>query len=85
MKNTIPLVAAVVLGLLAVFAVSRTLAKHGTNFHGKEITVLVANGNLKSGAVISADNFRNLKVPLAFAPKQHVLGAQLTSVVGQIL
>ena len=59
MKNTIPLVAAVVLGLLAVFAVSRTLSKNGSSQYGKEITVLVANGNLKSGTVISAENFNN--------------------------
>lgn len=85
MKNTIPLVAAVVLGLLAVFAVSRTLSKNGSSQYGKEITVLVANGNLKSGTVISAENFRGVRVPLTFAPKQHVLHEQRASIVGQVI
>lgn len=83
MKNTVPLVVAVVLGLLAVFAVSRTLSKSETGKHGKEIAVLVANGNLKSGAVISAENLRTVKVPMVYAPKQHVLAGQKSSIVGQ--
>ena len=85
MKNTIPLVVAVILGLLAVFAVSRTLSKNGSSQYGKEIVVLVANGNLKSGSVISAENFRGVKVPLTFAPKQHILQEQRTSIVGQVI
>ena len=51
MKNMIPLVVAVVLGLAAVFAVSRALSKNGTRQYGKEIAVLVANGNLKRGRI----------------------------------
>ena len=85
MKNTIPLIVAVVLGLLAVFAVSRTIAKNGSSQHGKEVSVLVANGNLKSGSVISPENCRSSRVPLVYLPKQHVLEDQKSSVVGQVL
>lgn len=85
MKNTIPLVVAVILGLLAVFAVSRTLSKNGSSQYGKEIVVLVANGNLKSGAILSAENFREREVPLQHAPKQHILGDQSASIIGQVI
>lgn len=85
MKNAIPLVIAVILGLAAVFAVSRTLAKQSGNAHGKDVAVLVANGNLKSGGVIAVEHFRAAQVPLAYLPKQHILADQKTSVVGQTL
>ncbi len=85
MKNTIPLVVAVVLGLLAVFAVSRTLSKQSGSVHGKEVSVLVANGNLKSGGMIAAENFRETRVPLAYLPKQHVLAEQKATILGQTL
>ena len=85
MKNTVPLVIAVVLGLLAVFTVSRTLAKNGSGQLGKPIQVLVANGNLRGGTVISAENVRSADVPLAYVPKQHVLAAQKASILGQVL
>lgn len=85
MKNTIPLVFAVVLGLLAVFAVSRAMSGQNKNIHGKEVSVLVANGNLRSGDVVAAEHFRVARVPLAYLPKQHILSEQSTSIVGQSL
>jgi len=85
MKNMIPLVVAVVLGLAAVFAVSRALSKNSTGQYGKEVTVLVANGNLKHGNVISSENFRKAAVPSAYVPKQHILGDQDASILGQTL
>jgi len=85
MKNTIPLVIAVILGLLAVFTVSRTLARSSSGQMGKPVQVLVANGNLKSGTVISAENVRGVEVPLSYVPKQHVLAAQKASILGQVL
>ena len=85
MKNTIPLVVATVLGLLAVFAVSRAMSRTGGNLSGKEVSVLVANGNLKSGEAIAAENLRSANVPLAYLPKQHILEDQKTLIVGQTL
>lgn len=85
MKNTIPLVIAVVLGLMAVFAVSRAMSRQSGGQHGKEQIVLVANGNLKSGQIIAAENLRRVKVPLRYLPKQHILDDQQTSIVGQTL
>lgn len=85
MKNTIPLIVAVVLGLMAVFAVSRTLSRQSSGVHGKEVSVLVANGNLKSGGVIAPENFRETMVPLAYLPKQHILAEQKATLLGQTL
>ena len=85
MKNTIPLVLAVVLGLMAVFSVSRMMAKKTSNQNGQMVAVLVANGNLKSGGTISPEGFRSMAVPLAYAPKQHILQEQATAIVGQTL
>ncbi|MGN0833630.1 MAG: SAF domain-containing protein [Kiritimatiellia bacterium] len=85
MKNVIPLIVAVVLGLVAVLAVNRTLAKSDKGHSGNKIVVLVANGNLKSGHVVGKESFRSVEVPLAYAPKQHVLGDQRMSIVGQML
>lgn len=85
MKNMIPLIIAVVLGLAAVFAVSKAIAKNSTGQYGKEVSVLVANGNLKHGNVISSENFRKTNVPAAYVPKQHILGDQDASILGQTL
>lgn len=85
MKNLIPLVVAVVLGLVAVFAVSRALAKNGTDRTANQIMVVMANGNLKSGGVISKENVRFASVPLAYVPKQHILKEQAPSLIGQTL
>lgn len=81
----IPLVVAVILGLAAVFAVSRALSKNSVKQYGKEVSVLVANGNLKRGHVISPENFRKTVVPSTYVPKQHILGDQDASILGQTL
>ncbi len=85
MKNAIPLVLAVVLGLMAVFSVSKMLSKKDANQHGQMVSVLVANGNLRSGGVISKEGFRSVAVPLAYAPKQHILQEQESVIIGQTL
>ena len=85
MKNMVPLIVAVVLGLAAVFAVSRALSKNASGQFGKEVSVLVANGNLKHGNVISSENFRRATVPAVYVPKQHILGDQDASILGQTL
>ena len=85
MKNAIPIIIAVVLGLAAVFAVSRTLARQGNSHVGKTVMVIVANGNLKNGGVVGPENLRGVNVPVAYAPKQHILWDQKSSVLGQTL
>ena len=85
MKNTLPLVMATILGLLAVFAVSRAMSQKGGDWRGKEVSVLVANSNLKSGETIAAENFRTQSVPLAYLPKQHILEDQKELIAGQTL
>lgn len=85
MKNTLPLIVATILGLLAVFAVSRTMSRQSADKAGKGPEVLVANGNLKAGDVIAAENFRPLSVPTTYLPKQHILADQKASIIGQTL
>lgn len=85
MKNILPLVAAVVLGLLAVAAVSRSLARNQSGQGMQEVEVLVANGNLKAGGVLSSQHFRAKRIPFPYAPKQHIRAEQSAYLVGQTL
>lgn len=85
MKNTIPLVIAVVLGLIAVFAVSKQMQRNSSGQHGKGVDVLVVNGPMKSGKEVVATDLRSVSVPLSFLPKRHILNDQKSLVIGQKL
>ena len=52
MKNIIPLVVAVILGLAAVFAVSRTLSKDSANIERK-VNVVVTSRTLEKNETIT--------------------------------
>jgi len=72
MKNTIPLVIAVVLGLAAVFAVSRTMAKKDDR-RDKMVTVLVAKRELRAEDRLKDGDYRPREIPAsAFVAHQHV-------------
>lgn len=62
MKNTIPLIIAVIFGLAAVLAVSRTLAQK-ENARGKTVSVLKASRTLKAGDTLGANDFTNHVIP----------------------
>lgn len=85
MKNTIPLILAVLLGLVAVFAVSRLVAKN----RGREVDmvqVLIANKSLSAGTQVRADDLGVRSIPSeAYMGHQHVLAELRNQVVGQKL
>lgn len=62
MKNTIPLIIAVVFGLAAVLAVSRTLSQK-ENARGKTVSVLKASRALKAGEVLGANDVVSQQIP----------------------
>lgn len=62
MKNTIPLIIAVVFGLVAVLAVSRTLSQK-ENARGKTVQVLTASHALKAGDTLEANDFIPKDIP----------------------
>ncbi|MBR4617209.1 MAG: hypothetical protein IKO55_16500 [Kiritimatiellae bacterium] len=85
MKNTIPLVIAVMLGLAAVFAVSRTIARNRGD-EVQKISVLVANKNLSAGEEIRNDDISFMAIPReAYMSSQHVRAENSNWVVGQKL
>ena len=64
MKNVIPVVTAVLLGLAVVFAVSKTLRKSEEVKEQKQ-TVLIATGEIGEGEVILDGRVREKKVPVS--------------------
>jgi len=80
MKNTIPLVIAVVLGLAAVFAVSRTMAKKDDR-RDKMVSVLVAKRELREEDRLREGDYTIREIPSsAFVAHQHVGEASLPMV-----
>ena len=85
MKNTIPLILAVLLGLAAVFAVSRLVARNSGEEIGK-ISVIVANKNLSAGQDVREGDFGSVEIPRsAYINHQHVRTENQNLVVGQTL
>lgn len=62
MKNTIPLIIAVIFGLAAVLAVSRTLSQKDSS-RGKTVTVLKASRTLKAGDTLGANDYISHSIP----------------------
>lgn len=62
MKNTIPLIIAVIFGLAAVLAVSRTLSQR-ENARGKTVEVLKASRALKAGDRLGAGDYVSQTIP----------------------
>lgn len=85
MKNAIPVVIAVVLGFIAVFAVSRAVSKNTDKDAVNRVNVVIANGHLKSGEVIGKESISAKSVPLAYAPKQYIPLEQAGTLIGQTL
>lgn len=73
MKNTLPLVLAVLLGLAAVFAVHRNTATRAAG-DAKVFSVLVAARDLPKGRVPAEGDFRRQDIPAsAYIHDQHIL------------
>ncbi|MBQ6248349.1 MAG: hypothetical protein IJK04_15870, partial [Kiritimatiellae bacterium] len=83
MKNTIPLVMAVILGLAAVFAVSRTIAKNSTA-NETRVSVIVAAGNLRSGGALARSDLASKRIPQsAYISHQHIRWDNMAMIEGQ--
>lgn len=82
MKNTIPLILAVLLGLAAVFAVSRVISKNTTTKE-ETIDVVVAVRDIKPGEIIADGYFRAKAVPQSAVPKNAIPWKQASAIAGQ--
>ena len=84
MKNTIPLVAAVVLGLLAVFAVSRMIRPKDTDKEDRYVLVVSAAKDItpKDGPIKESWLMKR-RVEMTSLPAKAILWNQLNRVVGQ--
>ena len=82
MKNTIPLIIAVIFGLAAVLAVSRTLAQK-ENARGKTVAGLKASRSLKAGDTLGADDYVSHNIPAdVYIPGQQVRYEERSTVEG---
>ncbi len=84
MKNIIPLIVAVVLGLVAVFAVSRTIAGKDDNKEQK-VEVVMASRMLDEGDTVSDGVIYPVAVAVSSLPKQHVNWNNRNMIIGQKL
>lgn len=85
MKNTIPLILAVVVGLAAVFAVNRTITRNRGDNETK-IHVLVASRDLSSGTELQEADLGSFAIPMStYISHQHVRASDMRLVVGQKL
>ena len=82
MKNIIPLVIAVILGLAAVFAVSRTVSKSKENTV-EMVEIVAASRMLGSGEAVAEAFIIPREVPLSALPKQHIKWENRSMVIGQ--
>ena len=82
MKNLIPLVVAVVLGLAAVFAVSRTLAGRDDTQEEK-IEIVSASRMLDAGETLTEGFINPRVVSASSVPKQRILWGDRAMILGQ--
>lgn len=82
MKNTLPLILAVLLGLAAVFAVNRSMVRSSAQTERTK-AVLVANEALDPGTVIGSGIVASKSIPVAaFMEGRHVLATQKDRIEG---
>ena len=82
MKNYIPLIRAVLLGLAAVFAVGRLLAMRRAAEEEKSAVVWAARA-LEAGEVLTEDAVMREEVPVSARPVQAIPWANMEMLVGQ--
>jgi len=81
-KNSIPLVLAVLLGLAAVFAVSRVISSNIPN-QEEMVKVVAAQRDIKKGETIAEGYFRPKDVPKSAVPSQAILWSRSAMIAGQ--
>lgn len=84
MKNSIPLILAVILGLAAVFAVGRVIS---SNISQQEemIEVVAAQRDIPAGEIMADGFYRPKKVPRSALPAQAILWSKASMLNGQKL
>ena len=84
MKNSIPLILAVVLGLAAVFAVGRVIS---SNIAQQEemIEVVAAQREIKAGEILADGFYRPKKIPRSALPAQAIMWNKAQMLNGQKL
>lgn len=84
MKNYIPLILAVLLGLAAVLAVSRMIAKN-KQAPEEESWVVVAQRDLNVNDVLQADSVQKKVIPVSARPAEAIVWSKRSLIVGQTL
>ncbi len=84
MKNSIPLVLAVLLGLAAVFAVSKIISSKTANVEEK-VRIVAATRDLAAGEVIAEGFFMPKEVPISAVPAQAISWNRSSMIIGQRL
>ena len=84
MKNSIPLVLAVLLGIAAVFAVSRIISTNTAKIEEK-VRIVAATRDLAAGEVIAEGFFMPKEVPLYAVPAQAIKWSRSSMIIGQKL
>ena len=84
MKNSIPLILAVLLGLAAVFAVSKIISTNTANVEEK-VKIVAATRDLAVGEVISEGFFMPKEVPVSAVPAQAIKWNRASMILGQRL
>lgn len=82
MKNIIPLIIAVILGLAAVFAVSRTVSSNLGNSE-KNVVIVAASRMLGVNETVQEAFIAPREVPMSALPKQHIKWENRSDVIGQ--
>ena len=82
MKNSIPLILAVLLGLAAVFAVSKIISTNTAKIEEK-VKIVAATRDLAAGEVIAEGFFMPREVPVSAVPSQAIPWNRATMILGQ--
>ena len=84
MKNSIPLILAVLLGLAAVFAVNKIISTNSAQAEEK-VKIVAATRDLAAGEVIAEGFFMPKEVPLYSVPAQAIKWNRSSMIIGQKL
>lgn len=85
MKNLIPLITAVLLGLAAVFAVSKTMKPEEEKASESQMEVLALSRNLGDGDMLDKNNIKTKYVSVNDVPQRAVPASNKQFVIGQKL
>ena len=82
MKNFVPLIMAVLLGLAAVLAVGRLLRER-KEAKEKIVTVVAAAVDISEGDTLTESSIRQKKIPMTARPEQAISWSRWSMIVGQ--